>query len=111
MSGLQQLSCPISANSTDSRFTNVEETLNEITNMVKNHQINAIYDPNNPKMKQDFTRFCTFCKKTGRTKKFSWSYKNRELHEGKAPPQRKKKFFSNLLEPTKIAKNLQIELE
>ena len=35
---------------TDSRFLNIEKILNEISNMVKNHQINAINDPNNAKM-------------------------------------------------------------
>ena len=52
---------------TDSRFTSFERTMNELSNMVKSHQINETYDPNNPKMKQDFSRFCTFCKKSGHT--------------------------------------------
>ena len=68
ISGFQQSS--FNSVTTDSRFTKIERTLNEITNMLKNHQINATYDPNNPKMKQDFTRFCTFCKKSGHTVKF-----------------------------------------
>ena len=54
---------------TDSRFTNIEKTLIEISIMLKNRQINATYDPNNPKTKQDFTRFCTYCKKSSHTKK------------------------------------------
>ena len=37
--------------------------------MVKNHQINATYDPINLKMKQDFTRLCTYCKYFAQTKK------------------------------------------
>ena len=57
MSGFQQSSS--NSVTTDSRFTSIEKTLNEISNMVKNHQINETYDPNNPKMKQDFTRLCT----------------------------------------------------
>ena len=63
MSGFQQSSSKFV--NTDSCFTNTEKTLNEIKNMVQNHQINATYDPNNPKMKQDFTQFCTYCKKSG----------------------------------------------
>ena len=55
MSGLQQSSSRTLGDSADSRFTNNEETLNEISNMVKNHQINATFDPDNPKTKQDFT--------------------------------------------------------
>ena len=58
---------------TDSRLTNIEKTLNENSNMVGNHQINATYDPNNPKTKQETTRFCTYCKKTGHAVKFRWA--------------------------------------
>ena len=61
MSGFQQSSS--NSVTTDSRFTNIEKNVSESSNMVKNHQINATYDPNNPKMKQGFTRFCTYGKK------------------------------------------------
>ena len=93
MSGFQQSSS--NSVTTDSRFTSIEKTLNEISNMVKNHQINATYDPNNPKMKQDFTRFCTYCKKSGHTVKFSWSLKRKILNEEKAPPQPKETYSQN----------------
>ena len=73
MSGFHQSS--FNSVTTDSRFTSIEKTLNEISNMVQNHQINATYDPNNPEMKQDFTQFCTYCKKSGHTVKFCWSLK------------------------------------
>ena len=49
MFGLQQSSSRTSADSIDSRFTNIEKTLNEISNMAKNRQINATYQSNNPK--------------------------------------------------------------
>ena len=93
MSGFQQTSS--NSVTTDSRFTSIEKTLNEISNMVKNHQINATYDPNNPKMKQDFTRFCTYCKKSGHTVKFCWSLKRKKLNEEKAPPQPKETYSQN----------------
>ena len=93
MSGFQQSSS--NSVTTDSRFTSIEKTLNEISNMVKNHQINATYDPNKPKMKQDFTRFCTYCKKSGHTVKFCWSLKRKKLNEEKAPPQPKKTYSQN----------------
>ena len=57
MSGFQQSSSNSVA--TNSRFTNIEKTLKEISNMVKIYQINATDDPNNTKMRQDFTRLCT----------------------------------------------------
>ena len=93
MSGFQQSSS--NSVTTDSRFTSIEKTLNEISNMVKNHQINATYDPNNPKMKQDFTRFCTYCKKSGHRVKFCWSLKRKKLNEEKAPPQPKETYSQN----------------
>ena len=62
LSILQPSSSQTSTGTMDARFINVEKTLDEITNKVKN-QINATYDPNNPKNKQDFTRFCNYCKK------------------------------------------------
>ena len=49
ISGFQQSSS--NTVTTDSRFKSIEKTSNEISNMVTNHQINATYDPNNPKMK------------------------------------------------------------
>ena len=60
MSVLQQSSSCTSVDSTDSRFTNIGKTLNEISHMLRNYQINATYDPNNPTTKQDFTQFCTY---------------------------------------------------
>ena len=92
MSGFQQsISNSVT---TDSRFTNIEKTLNEISNMLKNHQINATYDPNNPKMKQDFSRFRTYCKKSGHTVKFLVT-QEKKTNEEKAPPEPKEKYSQN----------------
>ena len=93
MSGFQQSSSNFVT--TDSRFTNIEKTMNGISIMVKNHQINATYDPNNHKMKQDFTRFCTYCKNFAHTVKFCRSLKRKKLNEEKAPPQPKKTYSQN----------------
>ena len=57
MSGLQKPSSGISTDFTDSSIANIEKTLNEISNIDKNHRINATYDPNNTKMILDNTRF------------------------------------------------------
>ena len=59
MSGFQQSSS--NSVTTDSRFTSFEKTLNKIT-MVKNHQINATYDPNNPKMNRILLGFAHIAK-------------------------------------------------
>ena len=95
MSGLQPPSSQTSTGTMDARFTNIEKSLNEITNMVKNHQINATYDPNNPKMKQDFTRFCNYCKKSGHTIKYCWTLKKKKENEEKPPPQPKETYAQN----------------
>ena len=63
--GRQQSTSRTLGDSTDARFTNIEKSLNEISNMTENHQMNVTYDLNNPKMEQDYTRFCTCCKKFG----------------------------------------------
>ena len=59
MSGQQQSSSRTSADSTDLRFRKNGKKLIEISNILENHQIIETYDPNDPKMKQDFTRLCT----------------------------------------------------
>ena len=100
MSSFQQ-SSSISV-TTDSRFTNFEKTLNDISIMLKNHQINATYDQKNSKMKQDFTRFCTYCKKSGRTVKFCWSFRRKQLNEEKALPQPKKTSSQNCANRSKV---------
>ena len=103
MSGFQQSSS--NSVTTDSRFTNIEKTLNEISNMVKNHQINATYDPNNAKKKQDFTRFCTYCKKSGHTVNFCWLLKRTKLNEEKAPPEPKETWSQNYPNQSKSPNN------
>ena len=100
MSGFQQSSS--NTVTTDSHFTSIEKTLNEINNMVKNHQINTTYEPNNPKMKQDFTRCCTYCKQFGHTVKISWSLKRKKLNEKKAPPQPKETYSQNYPNRSKL---------
>ena len=44
-------------------------------------------DAKNPKMKQDFTWFRRFCKKSGHAINFYWSLKKKELNDEKPPPQ------------------------
>ena len=103
MSGFQQSSS--NSVTTGSRFTSIEKTLNEISNMVKNHQIKATYDLNNPKLKQDFTRFCTNCKKSGLTVNFCWSLKRKKLNEEKIRPQPKETNSQNYPNESKSPNN------
>ena len=90
MSDLQQLISRTSADATDSRFTHIEKTLNEISNMVITYQISATYDPNNPRKQQDFTQFCIYCEKSGHTINFCGSLRKRNLMRKKRLLNRKK---------------------
>ena len=46
------------------------------------------------KMKQDFTRFCNYCKKSAHTIKYCWILKKKE-NEEKPPPQPKGTYAQN----------------
>ena len=103
MSGREHSSHRTSTDSTDSRFTNVQTTLRGNSKMVfKNRQINATYDPSNPK-KQDFTRFQTFGKKSGHTIKICSSFKKENL-TGKSRIPAKMNLLLKLLESDKTTK-------
>ena len=105
MFGLQKTSSRTSANSTESRFTNIEKSLDEISKKVENHQIKATYESNSPQMKQDFTRFCTFSRKFGHKIKFCWSFQK------KLNLMRKKQLLNRdklLLKITRTDQNRQI---
>ena len=48
----------------------LQNQLKELTVLLKDSKVNAMYDPNNPRMKQNHTRFCNFCKRSGHTIKY-----------------------------------------
>ena len=45
----------------------LKNQLTEIANLMKDHKINATYNNDNPRFKQNQTRFCKFCKRSGHT--------------------------------------------
>ena len=59
--------------------------LTEIANLMKD-QINATYNNNNPRFKQNQTRFCKFCKRSGHTIAYCFKYKDFK-NENWNPPQ------------------------
>ena len=108
--GKQQSSSRTSADSTDSRFTNIEKTLNEISNLFENHQINVTYDPNNPKMKKKgFYSTLHIFKKNRPRKKNCWSMEKKLMEKKDFVNWRK--HIRKIPEPTKAAKFFQIEHE
>ena len=92
----------IQSGPSDSRISGLEEQVRLLTEQLKENKINATYDPNNPRDKQNFTRFCKYCKKSGHTIKFCFKKKNdEELVE------KEKKKLTNL--EMNIAKEVTLE--
>ena len=46
-------------------------------------------------MKQDFTRFCNYCKKAGHTIQYCWTLKKKKENEEKPPSQPKETYAQN----------------
>ena len=61
---------------------------------MKDHKINATYNNDNPRFKQNQTRFCKFCKRSGHTIAFFFKYKDFK-NKNRNPPQQREKFTDN----------------
>ena len=72
----------------------LKNQLTEIANLMKDHKINATYNNDNPRFKQNQTRFCKFCKRSGHTIAFCFKY-NDFKNENRNPPQQREKFTDN----------------
>ena len=103
MPGLQQSSS--NTGSTDSGFTKIEKILNEVSEPFKNYPINAVHAPKNPKMKQNFTRFCTYCKNSGHILNLFWSLKTKKTQRGKTTIPTKKTYSESHPGQSKSPKN------
>ena len=72
----------IQSGPSDSRISGLEEQVRLLTEQLKENKINATYDPNSPRDKKNFTRFCNYCMKSGHIK-FCFKTKNGEDLEEK----------------------------
>ena len=76
----------------------IRQELKELSSLLKDHKINATYNNNNqtenPRFKQNQTRFCKFCKRSGHTIAYCFKYKDFK-NENHSPPQYRKKFTDN----------------
>ena len=72
----------------------LKNQLTEIANLMKDHKINATYNNENPRFKQNQTRFCKSCKRSGHTIAFCFKYKDFK-NENRNPPQQREKFTDN----------------
>ena len=85
-----------SSNSMDNKLEieGLKNQIRELTSLMKDHKINATYNNNNPRMNQNQTRFCKYCRKSGHT--IAYCYKRKENKEqNKQPPQSRDKFTDN----------------
>ena len=55
----------------------IKDQLQELASLMKNNRISAAYNPNEPRNKQNHTRFCKFCRKSGHT--IAYCYANRDF--------------------------------
>ena len=72
----------------------LKNQLTEIASLMKDHIINATYNNNNPRYKQNQTRFCKFCKRSGHTIAYCFKCKDFEK-ENRNTPQHREKFTAN----------------
>ena len=72
----------------------LKNQLTELTNLMKENKINATYDPNQPRNRQNHTRFCNYCKRSGHTIAYCFE-KKRHDEQNRQPPSYRDKFTDN----------------
>ena len=72
----------------------VKNQLTELKNLMKENKINATYDPNQPRNRQNHTRFCNYCKRSGHTIAYCFE-KKRHDEQNRQPPSYRDKFTDN----------------
>ena len=72
----------------------IKDQLQELASLMKNNRISAAYNPNEPRNKQNHTRFCKFCRKSGHT--IAYCSANKDFKEqNRQQPQKRVKFRDN----------------
>ena len=64
----------------------IKDQLKELTGQMKDHKLNAAYNPNEPRNKQNHTRFCNWCRRSGHTISVCFKYRDHKDQKRK-PPQ------------------------
>ena len=72
----------------------IKDQLKELTGLMKDHKINAAYNPNEPRNKQNHTRFCKCCRRSGHTISVCFKYRYHK-DQNRKPPQYREKFSDN----------------
>ena len=76
------------SSSIDQKLEGLNNQLTENANLMKDHKPNATYNNNNPRFKQNQTRFCEFCKRSGQTTAFCFKYKDCKNKNRNSPSSR-----------------------
>ena len=85
------------SNSIDNKMEidGVKDQLQELACLMTNNKTSAAYNPNDPRNKQNHTRLCKFCRKSGHTIAYCY-YANRDFKEQKRQqPQQRDKIRDN----------------
>ena len=72
----------------------IKDQLKELTGLMKDHKINAAYNPNEPRNKQNHSRFCKWCRRSGHTISVCFKYRDHK-DQNRKPPQYREKFSDN----------------
>ena len=81
------------------KLESLEKQVSELTELMKEHKINTFqqprgFNPNNPRMKQNVTRFCKYCRRSGHTIAFCRTKKANDFQRQRSrqPPPPKAAF-------------------
>ena len=71
-----------------------KDQLKELTGLMKDHNINAAYNPNESRNKQNHTRFCKWCRRSAHTISVCFKYRDHK-DQNRKPTQYREKFSDN----------------
>ena len=82
----------VQSGTSDSRLAKVEEQSKKMTELLQTNKINATYNPNDTRMRQNNTRFCKHCKEINRTIKNCDKLKIKKQDRSQRSPQYSEKY-------------------
>ena len=63
----------------------IKDHLKELAGLMKDHKINAAYNPNEPRNNHNHTRFCKWCRRSGHTISVCFKYRDHKYQNRKPP--------------------------
>ena len=89
-----------------SEIQTLKNKITELKNLMKENKINATYDPNQPRNRQNHTRFCNYCKRSGHTIAYCFE-KKRHDEQNRQPPSYRDKFTDSYRRSRSVEYNRQ----